>query len=543
VTAVADDPIQPAATVGALPHGALPVGTVLGRRYALGTLLARGGMADVWHATDLVLERPVAVKVLHPHLAADDAFVRRFRTEALAAARLQHPSIVAIFDTVSDGGVEAIVLELVEGVTLRQWLDHRGPLDPSTVARLGGDVAGALEAAHRNGVIHRDVKPANILVCPDHRVKVADFGIAKVHDTTDHTQTGTMLGSVKYLSPEQVDGLPVDARSDVYSLGIVLYEALTGRTPFEADTPAATALGRLHHPPTPPRQLRPAIPAELEAVVLRALARDPAQRYGSAAELCAALAAPSRQTVGSGGPDATAIAPAPQRVAVVRTTPVAPPPHASGGGAPGQREAAVPTPPRPRRRWGLLVAVLGVVIAALAVVAALLVGTDPGEEVLERLEEGELPVVGTDRPPPTVSGVQTFDPQGSGEPGEMDPLAPLAIDGDGSTVWQSEGYDSRTFGNLKEGVGLVVLLDEPTDVSSVEVLSPTRGWAAEIYVAPAPGSTLADWGDPVARADGLAGDARFEFDGVEGGAVLVWITDLGDAPPRVRAEIAEIVVG
>src|SRR4051812_22560459 len=279
-------PVPPASLTGAVPPG-----YVLAGRYALVRLIARGGMADVWEAKDTLLERQVAVKILHPHLAADAAFVARFRTEAIAAARLHHRSIVAIFDTCSDSGVEAIVMELARGHTLREEIDRHGALDPVVVINIGVDVADALQSAHANGLIHRDVKPANILLCDDQRVMVTDFGIAKVRDNSDRTQTGTMLGSVKYVSPEQVEGNPVDPRSDVYSLGVVLYEALTGRPPFVADSPAATALARLHTTPPHPSQLRRDAPRALTDLIMKAMSLNPAQRFATASDVRAALLA------------------------------------------------------------------------------------------------------------------------------------------------------------------------------------------------------------------------------------------------------------
>ena len=198
-------------------------GSVLAGRYRFERRLAVGGMAEVWEAHDQVLDRPVAIKVLHPHLAGDQTFVERFRREAIAAARLTHPSIVAIYDThSSDDGDEAIVMELVRGISLRRHLDDEGRLPAAEAVHIATRVAEALETAHRAGLVHRDIKPANILLCDDERVMVADFGIAKVTDA-DHTTEGTVLGTAKYLAPEQVQGTAVDARTDLYSLGIVLY--------------------------------------------------------------------------------------------------------------------------------------------------------------------------------------------------------------------------------------------------------------------------------------------------------------------------------
>ena len=264
-------------------------GRTLAGRYRLDRHLASGGMAEVWEATDEVLGRPVAVKVLHGHLADDPALRARFHHEAVAAARLVHPSIVAIYDTCDEPGAEAIVMELVRGRTLRQFLDERGRLEPVEVVHIGAEVASALSCAHRAGIVHRDVKPANILLSDDGRVLVTDFGIAKVLDEPDLTMTSQLLGTVKYLAPEQVESGPIDARTDVYALGAVLYESTCGEAPFRADTQAALALARLHRDPQLPHDVVAGVPPMLEAVVMRALARRPDDRFATADELRTAL--------------------------------------------------------------------------------------------------------------------------------------------------------------------------------------------------------------------------------------------------------------
>src|SRR5438874_3825063 len=246
-------------------------------------------MAQVWEGHDPVLDRPVAVKILHPHLAADEAFLERFRREAVAAARLAHPSVVATYDTGVDGSLAFIVMELVRGHTLRDELG-RGPLPAGRAAYIAAEVADALDHAHQAGIVHRDVKPANILVCDDGRVKVADFGIAKAASVgRDLTQTGALLGTAKYLSPEQVDGQPQDRRSDVYALGVVLYEMLCGRAPFTAESEMAIALAHLRTAPMSPRQVRAGVPRPLETVVLRAMAKSPTDRFQTAADMRTAL--------------------------------------------------------------------------------------------------------------------------------------------------------------------------------------------------------------------------------------------------------------
>ncbi len=238
---------------------------LLGDRYELVAPIAAGGMVQVWSANDLVLNRKVAAKIVPPHLATDEAFVARFRREAVAAARLTHRSIVAVFDTISEPPLEAIVMELIDGRTLRTVLDEVGALPARDVIQLGVQISAALEVAHHAGIVHRDIKPANIMVGNDRRIMVTDFGIAKAGTDADLTTTGTLLGTAKYLSPEQVTGAPVDPRSDLYSLGILLFEALTGRVPFKANTDAATALARLHQDPPLARQMRPNVPLNLHA--------------------------------------------------------------------------------------------------------------------------------------------------------------------------------------------------------------------------------------------------------------------------------------
>lgn len=288
--------------VGSSAEGGL-AGTVLCGRYRLVRHLASGGMGEVWVATDEDLGRQVAVKLLHEHLAGNPDLVARFRREARAAARVQHPGIVTVHDSCSDSGREAIVLQLVEGPTLRAYLDRVGRLPDDAVVTIGRSVAEALEVAHQAGLVHRDIKPANILFGPD-RAMLTDFGVAKALDEADHTATGTVLGSVRYLSPEQVEGRVPDGRSDLYSLGIVLYECSTGSVPWVADSSAATALARLDQPLTPPRSLNPAISPDLEAVIIRCLARRPEDRFASAGALLAALT--SVGTVPPTAPGATA---------------------------------------------------------------------------------------------------------------------------------------------------------------------------------------------------------------------------------------------
>jgi eukaryotic-like serine/threonine-protein kinase len=264
-------------------------GRVLGGRYRLVQPIARGGMATVWLADDPVLSRKVAVKILKADLAADEATRARFRHEAISAARLSHPCIVSTYDTGDDDGTAYIVMELVEGPTLRQLIHDTGGLPVRDVVKLGTQVADALDAAHRAGLVHRDVKPANVLVPPRGPVKVTDFGIAKAAGTDDLTKTGTVMGTARYLAPEQVSGKPTDARTDVYALGLLLFECLTGHVPFGGDTDVATAMARLTTSAPSIRAERPDVPPALDDVIHRCLARNPEQRFDSAADVREAL--------------------------------------------------------------------------------------------------------------------------------------------------------------------------------------------------------------------------------------------------------------
>ncbi|MDR6863259.1 Stk1 family PASTA domain-containing Ser/Thr kinase [Phycicoccus sp. 3266] len=375
---------------------------VLGGRYEVGELLGRGGMAEVHLGHDTRLGRPVAVKMLRSDLARDSSFLVRFRREAQSAAGLNHASIVAVYDSGEDTVTEAggatrpapyIVMEYVEGQTLRQLLGERSPLDPSEAARITEGILDALAYSHRMGIVHRDIKPANVMVGRHGEVKVMDFGIARAMADANATMTQTqaVIGTAQYLSPEQAQGKHVDARSDLYSTGCLLFELLTGRPPFQADSPVAIAYQHVEQAPLRPSALNPDVPPALDAVVLHALAKDREARYQDATAFRADLqAARLGRPISDGARGTAAVAGAATTVAMAPLSAAATtviPTQTGYAGAPAAEHGNTATLPaighdpddEPRRRRGF-----AYVLLLLAVVGALALLVLAGKSLLNR---------------------------------------------------------------------------------------------------------------------------------------------------------------
>jgi beta-lactam-binding protein with PASTA domain len=265
------------------------LGKVFNQRYRLKEKIGSGGMADVFLADDLLLGREVAIKVLHAQFASDPSFIQRFRYEAQAAANLNHPNIVNIYDWGNEGDLYYIVMEYVEGRDLKDLLNSEGRLTPEWAAEITAEISAALQFAHRRNLVHRDIKPHNIFITELSRVKVMDFGIAREGNGEGMTQTGVVMGTPQYISPEQAQGLAVDGRSDIYSLGVVLYEMLTGQVPFDDPSPVTIAYKQVREDPVPPSVINREVPPTLEAIVMKAMAKNPANRFQTAQEMKADL--------------------------------------------------------------------------------------------------------------------------------------------------------------------------------------------------------------------------------------------------------------
>jgi len=483
---------------------------VIAGRYELEELTGSGGMSRVYRARDNQLGRLVAVKILHERFADDPDYVERFRREALAVARLNHPNIVTVIDRGEADGLQYIVFEHVEGEDLKHLIVRTGPLPVRRALELGVQIGRALSFAHTNGVVHRDVKPQNVLI-RDGSAKVTDFGIARANHLsldTDTTDSGTVLGTGDYISPEQARGERATERSDVYSLGALLYEALTGDVPFPAESAVAAALRHATDPVPDLLAARPDVPVRVANVIERALEKDPGDRPAMDAfvdELVACRnelpAADAAQTM-------------------ILSEPVARAPERPVG--------------RSRRRGRIpLLLLLLAVLAAIAGGAYYLWHRDSDSSSAEGPPPAAAPV--------HLRAVSAYDPP-PGDGVERNDLVPDATDGSTSTAWQTERYTTAAFGNLKRGVGLVLDAGSPVQLSSLTVTSGTTGFVALIKAGSSPGGPF----EPVSSEQTAGEKTTFTLHVPEKERYyVVWITqlvssDTGDPSKPFIAQIAEV---
>lgn len=496
---------------------------LLAGRYRLDRQIARGGMAEVWLGTDTYLGRQVAIKVLKPQLANDPVVAERFRREALACAGLNHANIVAVYDSVEDKGRQAVVMQYIEGKSLRELLDRRKRIGALVTIHMGIAMASALDFAHHSGLVHRDVKPGNILATPQGRFLLADFGIAKALSAVgeDLTHDNVMMGTAKYLSPEQVRGKPLDGRADLYGLGLVMYECLAGKVPFIGETDADTALARLQREPTDLAHLRPSLAPELVRVIHKLMARNPEHRYSTGQETSDALT----QALDAQNKHATSMTPSdgvksPLQVdkPIARkeslVSQISEPPVEDFA------EDFIQEPVKKRRsekklekkenkqnkkefkrqkkvtnsggRIPTLTKFLGLV-AILLSIAVMYVATQgfDSSQIMSRISSSQT---NSGASAVTIARIVSYDP--NGQDGLENEAGVWSLtDNDQKTAWSTDCYASAFFGE-KKYVGVLIELSEPAS-GVLQVGMQNGPWSLEIYTASGVAPTsLEQWGEP-----------------------------------------------
>ncbi len=488
------------------------IGTLLGGRFRLEEKIGSGGMSTVYRAFDETLERWVAIKLMHREISSDSDQLERFRREARAVASLNHPHLVTVIDFGEDDDHPYIVFEYVEGENLKDRLRRVGRLPVPEAVAYAIEIGRALECAHSNRLVHRDVKPQNVLIDPEGRAKVTDFGIARSLEAEGLTATGRVLGTTDYVAPEQALGEDTTAQSDVYSLGICLFEMLTGDVPYKADSQVAVAMKHVKDPLPDIRMRRPEISAALASVVEIACAKETANRYASAREMVheleqALVIETSRS--GEAGGEATT---------VLRSLPA----DTAEFGAVGRFR-------HPRRR--ILVGILAVLLAAGGVVFVIdraQRGSTGGAEV-----EG---VPGLTAVKLDTSGSDDFDPEGDAS--EHPEEVTLATDGNVATRWETETY-TDDFAAQKTGVGLIVNPRAPVAARALDIVTPIPGWSAEVYASNDRPDDLESW-TRISSATTVEEEQRIELDtaGQQFSYYLLWITALPEG--EQKAAVSEL---
>ncbi len=481
------------------------IGTMLSGRYRLESKLGSGGMSTVYLAVDETLGRHVAIKVLHQEISEEQDQLERFRREARAVAQLSHPNLVGVIDAGEEGGRPFIVFEYVPGQTLKQRISGEGrlPLDEATAYAI--EIGRGLQAAHQARLIHRDVKPQNVLIDPEGRAKITDFGIALSLESHGLTATGRVLGTTDYVSPEQAMGREIDARTDVYSLGILLYEMLTAEVPFKAETQVGVAMKHVNETVPNVQRRRPDASAVLAAAIEKATAKEPKDRYRDMNAFLADL----------------------EHALEVEVS--------RAGGATGEATSVLDSVPEKRRRilTRRRISWVGVLLLVAAAAAAIAIAALSGDEGPSK----EAPPESAGGTPIEIQSATDFDPDGDGE--EHSEETTFAKDGSPSTAWSTEDYTTGLTG-LKDGVGLYVDAGESVTPSQLALKTGGGAWTFEVYGSnlESPPTEIAGWGSPLTSELTAEDKMTVDLDTSEPNRYfLIWITGVEDGTP---AEIADI---
>jgi serine/threonine protein kinase len=508
------------------PTSSKMIGTVLSGRYRLEAKLGSGGMSTVYLARDTTLDRPVAVKVMHREMSEQADQLERFRQEARAVAKISHPNVVAVIDAGEDGGYPYIVFEYVEGETLKMRINRIGALDVQEALAYAIEIARGLTVAHARKMVHRDIKPQNVLIDAEGRAKLTDFGISRQLEKDGLTATGRVLGTTDYVAPEQAMGRGADQRSDIYSLGVVLFEMLTGHVPFEADSQVGVAMKHVNEELPDVQADRPELSAATALVVERATAKDPAKRYADIGEMIDDLstaleveAARAGSTTGEATSVLDAVPPAKRKLSRRRTW-----------------------------SWVAILAAIGIAAAIVLVIVVVSGGHSPisgkdnggGNNGGNSTKSSEHPVA--------IEGATDYDPEGDGE--EDPETVGLAVDGNPTgTAWSSEHYDSETFAGTKEGpdpgVGLYVTTQAPATPNKMKIITPTPGWDAQIFAAASgPPEGIEEWGEQVGEVKNAAKEEEVQLHlGKAAKYFLIWFTKASpatDQEGRYQVEISDV---
>jgi serine/threonine protein kinase len=488
------------------------IGTRLSGRYRIEDEIGFGGMSTVYRAFDETLERQVALKLMHSDISSDEAALKRFRREARTVAQLSHPHVVMVIDAGEDQGHPYIVFEHVRGETLKDRVRREGPLPIAEAVAYAIEIGRALQAAHEQGLVHRDVKPQNVLIDEEGRAKVTDFGIALGLEAEGLTAAGRVIGTTDYVSPEQAMGQEVTGQSDVYSLGIVLFEMLTGAVPFKGESGVSVAMKHVREGIPDVQRRRPQVSAALAGVLERATAKELDNRYRSMANFVRDL----------------------EEVLTYET--------ARAGESTGEATAVLSALPgnvtRQQRRWRRLVPIVAYILiaAAVAVGAAVLIGSN--DTSTKGSDQSGLSPIGL-----SESAVHDYDPP-PGDGSENPEQRGLALDGDKSTAWETENYDTPDLGNIKPGVGLYLDAGRSVVARALRIFTPKAGWSFQLYVANQLPADLSGWtlvGSD--KMDSMRKTVSLDTAGHRSRFYLLWITHLTESPTgRSNAAVSDLVL-